>query len=154
MLLQELGKWLEERCFTEPEIDEQLRRLRQTNRGRRWRRSDRQQVLELEDGSPVGEADSPLPLADAGSADPLPLEDAAVDLEANALEVSVGTFVLSLVGRTKRRTLHCVGSCYRKPGIHYKEFLIVGDVRPTLEAGERLCTSCFGRERQIGGRSS
>ena len=149
VLLQELGKWLEERCFTEAEIDEQLRRLRQTNRGRRWRRSDHQQVLELEDGSPVGEADSPLPLADAGSADPLPLEDAAVDLEANALEVSVGTFVLSLVGRTKRRTLHCVGSCYRKPGIHYKEFLIVGDVRPTLEAGERLCTSCFGRKDKL-----
>ena len=112
VLLQELGKWLEERCFTEPEIDEQLRRLRQTNRGRRWRRSDDRQLLELEDGSLVGEADSPLPLADAGPADPLPLEDAAVDLEANALEVSVGTFVLSLVGRTKRRTLHCVGSCY------------------------------------------
>eukprot|EP00434_Breviolum_minutum_P020185 symbB.v1.2.017800.t1/scaffold1394.1/size200789/23 len=86
VLLQELGKWLEERCFTEHEIDEQLRRLRQTYRGRRWRRSDDQQVLELEDGSPTGEADSPLPLADAGSSDPLPLEDAAVDLEANALE--------------------------------------------------------------------
>ena len=149
VLLQELGKWLEERCFTEHEIDEQLRRLRQTYRGRRWRRSDDQQMLELEDGSPPGEADSPLFLADAGSSDPLPLEDAAVDLEANALEVSVGTFVLSLVGRTKRRTLHCVGSCYRKPGIHYKEFLVVGDVRPTLEVGERLCTSCFGRKDKL-----
>ena len=64
-------------------------------------------------------------------------------------QVSDGTFVLSVVGRSKRRTLHQVGACYRRPGIHFKEYLIVGDVRPVLEKGERLCISCFGKRDQI-----
>ena len=29
--------------------------------------------------------------------------------------------------------------------MHYKEFLVVGDERPQLEVGERLCASCFGK---------
>ena len=149
VVLGELGHWLEERCFTEHEIDEQLRRLRHSQRGRRWRRAEGQQHLELEDGVPEDEADTPRFSDAADAPDPLPLEDAAVDLEAGALEVSVGTFVLSIVGRRKRRTLHRVGSCYRKPGIHYKEFLVVGDDRPQLEAGERLCTSCFGKRDKL-----
>ena len=149
VLLQELGAWLEGRCFTEQEIDEQLRRLRQTRRGRRWRRTEMAHQLELEDGALSEDGHTPR-LSDASDApDPLPLEDAVVDLEAGALEVSAGTFVLSIVGRTKRRTLHRVGSCYRKPGIHYKEFLVVGDNRPVLEAGERLCSSCFGRKDKL-----
>ncbi len=149
VLLGELGHWLEERCFTEHEIDEQLRRLRHVRRSRRWRRTDDQRPLELEDGS-LGDEPLTPKFSDAADApDPLPLEDAVVDLEAGALEVSVGTFVLSIVGRSKRRTLHRVGSCYRKPGIHYKEFLVVGDDRPLLEAGERLCTSCFGKKDKL-----
>ena len=42
------------------------------------------------------------------------------DLEtggSDVLAVSQGTFALSIFGRSKRRTLHRVGSCYRIPGV-------------------------------------
>ena len=127
--------------------------------------------LQLEDWEKVEECE-PEPTTPAGSppgpgADlapedvleaPSPLEAAdevlefagqmMVDDQAE-LPVSKGTFVLSVVGRSKRRTLHQVGSCYRRPGVHYKEYLIVGDSRPVLERGERLCISCFGKRDQV-----
>ena len=96
--------------------------------------------------SPSGVA-APSPMEAAGN-----LLDFAEQLmvEPDAqLPVSKGTFVLSVVGRSKRRTLHQVGSCYRQPGVHYKEYLVVGDVRPVLEKGERLCISCFGKRDQV-----
>jgi len=96
--------------------------------------------------SPSGVA-APSPMEAAG--DLLDLaEQLMVEPDAQ-LPVSKGTFVLSVVGRSKRRTLHQVGSCYRQPGVHYKEYLVVGDVRPVLEKGERLCISCFGKRDQV-----
>ena len=40
-------------------------------------------------------------------------EDGLMDSESYPL----GTYILSVVGRTKRRTLHQVGGCYRVPGL-------------------------------------
>ena len=79
------------------------------------------------------------------------LENALVEEmmeDPGGMPVTTGTYVLSVVGRTRRRTLHQGGACYRIPGVHYKEFLVVGDSRPSLEAGERLCTSCFGKQQK------
>ena len=61
-------------------------------------------------------------------------------------EVPTGTYVMSLVGRSRKRTLHQVGACYRKPGLDYRDFVVIGENRPELVAGERLCGSCFGPE--------
>ena len=165
-VLHSLGKWLEGRGFTETEIDEQLKRLRHVKRDRRWRRGETLQLLDGSDEEEAGGMDtSPVAsLDEVGLASPLALEDAEeakpavseglVDLEVGTLPISPGTFVLSVVGRSKRRTLHCVGSCYRRPGIHYKDFLVIGDNRPQLEAGERLCTSCFGKQDKLVAESA
>ena len=168
-----LGTWLEQRGILEHQIDEQLNRLR-LQPGRRWRKGRREESPEGYEQwghhySPVSllAESEPVPTTPVGTeprweepfsvAAPSPTEAAeeVLDLAEQLLggdgaeqPVSAGTFVLSVVGRSKRRTLHQVGACYRKPGIHYKEYLVVGDVRPILEPGERLCVSCFGRRDQ------
>ncbi len=142
LVLLDLGRWLENRGHREVDISSQLRRL-MVRKGPTWKREDG--LLEIEDevapsdGEPLR---SPTEVVVDEQADPL-TDDLVKD--SGDLEVSRGTFVLSVVGRSKRRTLHRIGSCYRLPGVHYKEFLVVGDERPQLEVGEKLCASCFGR---------
>ena len=147
LVLAELGRWMEDRGFSEPEIDEQLHALR-LRRGRSWKRKDGLGLLEIGDEEVLALEDardqhSPTEKADGDSDKDL---DLLLQTDSGGLQVSTGTFVLSVVGRSKKRTLHRVGSCYRVPGIHYKEFLVVGDNRPVLEANERLCASCFGKQ--------
>ena len=37
-----------------------------------------------------------------------------------------------------------MGSCYRRPGRDYRDYVVIGNERPELKVGERLCGSCFG----------
>ena len=57
-----------------------------------------------------------------------------------------GTYVLSVVGRPRRRTLHRIGECFRIPRVHYHNYVVVGQERPEIRAeeGEKLCGVCFG----------
>ena len=100
-----------------------------------------------EDEKSLGEVGASSPAAAAEEV--LELARQLMDDDGEEPSVSKGTFVLSVVGRSKRRTLHQIGACYRKPGVHYKEYLVIGDARPVLEKGERLCISCFGKRDQI-----
>lgn len=63
----------------------------------------------------------------------------------------LGTFILSVLGRTKRRTLHIMGGCYRISGVYYREYVVVGMERPEIsaESGERLCSICFTPKEKI-----
>ena len=143
-VLRDLAAWLSFRGYGEKEVQEQMIRL-MMRRGPRWRRSDgfgpveRTSPLEIDQ---VGSPTEPVPEEGAG------LSDLLVD-DAGEMEVSRGTFVLSVVGRSKRRTLHQVGACYRIPGVHYKDFLVVGESRPQLQPGEKLCSSCFGKQQKV-----
>lgn len=92
-----------------------------------------------EDEKSLGEVGASSPAAAAEEV--LELARQLMDDDGEEPSVSKGTFVLSVVGRSKRRTLHQIGACYRKPGVHYKEYLVIGDARPVLEKGERLCIS-------------
>ena len=56
-----------------------------------------------------------------------------------------GTFVFSIVGSCNRRTLHRVGECWQVPGVHYRNYMVAGEDRPPLGAGDRECRDCFGR---------
>lgn len=146
LVLSSLGAWLEQRHFTEMEIDDQLRALR-LHRGPRWKKLDGMGELAIPIAESEGEeeeGDHPptTPVLEVGE------EMDGLDLQVDrseVLAVTLGTFVLSVVGRSKKRTLHRVGACYRIPGVHYKDFLVVGNHRPVLESGEKLCTSCFGK---------
>lgn len=59
------------------------------------------------------------------------------------LEKVAGMFVVSIVGRSKTRTLHRVGECHRQPGLHYAQFEVLGEEAPSTTAYHRACRQCF-----------
>ena len=54
-----------------------------------------------------------------------------------------GQFVISVLGRSKTRTLHKVGECYRIPGVHYLSFEACGEDLPEADRYHRACKVCF-----------
>ena len=59
--------------------------------------------------------------------------------------VSMGTYVVSIIGRSKRRALHRVGECHRVPGVHYFHYEIIGSEPPALDRFHQSCKICFPR---------
>ena len=55
-----------------------------------------------------------------------------------------GMFVVSIVGRSKTRTLHKIGECHRQPGVHYATFEVLGEETPSTAEYHRACKQCFG----------
>ena len=53
-------------------------------------------------------------------------------------------FVVSQVGARQRR-LHFVGHCFRRPGEHYRDYVVFGDIVPTETDFDKVCCSCFPR---------
>ena len=78
-------------------------------------------------------------------------EEDHADLPEGEPQYPLGTYVLAIVGRGKRRTLHVSGGCHRQPGVHFKEFVIVGMERPELDPkqGEVLCSTCFSTRAKM-----
>ena len=68
-------------------------------------------------------------------------------------EKVAGTFVVSIVGRSKTRTLHRIGECHRQPGLHYSQFEILGDEPPEPSMYHRACKNCFGKDAAVAGGS-
>ena len=68
-------------------------------------------------------------------------------------EQIAGTYVVSIVGRSRIRTLHRVGECHRQPGVHYAQFEILGDEPPDASGYHRACKNCFGKESAVVGGS-
>eukprot|EP00435_Cladocopium_sp_Y103_P022295 s1532_g5.t1 len=64
-------------------------------------------------------------------------------------QTRMGHYVVSVVGKSKTRTLHRVGDCFRQPGVHYRDFECFGDEVPGPSHYHRSCKSCFPRS---GGR--
>ena len=61
--------------------------------------------------------------------------------------------MVSVVGRAMSRTLHRVGECYRKPGVHYRVYELFGGDLPTPEMYHRACRICFPRSAgEVGPR--
>ena len=139
-VLGDLEKRLRERSVPEEVIKKQLKRLRYPQKLRQQSMKGAADPGEPGVGSEL-EVTSPAESA-MGKVD---LEEWEVELPDPTLEIGLGTFVMSVVGRSKRRTLHQVGGCYRIPGVDYKEFVVIGGERPELVPGERLCGTCFGQ---------
>ena len=139
-VLQSLEKRLRERSVPEDQIRKQMKRLRFPQKLRQEEMVGAVETRQQGD-KPEEEVTSP---ADS-LREELDLEELEVNLPDPVLEVGVGTYVMSVVGRSKRRTLHQVGGCYRIPGVDYRDFVVIGDERPDLCPGERLCGTCFGR---------
>jgi len=138
-VLQQLAERLEERAVDETVVKKQLRRLRFLQKSQQESMlgaadvAGRRPIEEKKDEEPEEEdpKDWDMEEFEAGIIDPVS-------------EVPTGTYVMSLVGMSRKRTLHQVGACYRKPGLDYRDFVVIGENRPELVAGERLCGSWFG----------
>ena len=123
------------------------------------------EVWSLEEAASLGFGDSTVKLESspgpAGSVRPSPTSPAASPTQeegetegegapAGGEQGEIpGTFVFSVLGSCNRRTLHRVGECWRQPGVHYRDYLLVGPDRPPLGAGDRECRDCFRRVLSI-----
>ena len=123
-VMEALKKRLKERSVPDDRVRNQIKRLRfqweayrmeqegcMSARGRRIQESPTEIV-------PVPEA--------------VDLEDLELSSDETRTSYGMGTYILSVVRRSKRRTLHVIGGCYRVPGVDYRDFVVVGDVRPQL----------------------
>ena len=61
-----------------------------------------------------------------------------------------GKFVVSIVGRCKRRMLHKVGECFRLPGVHYQNFEMHTDTWPDRRMYHLVCKDCFRNVNRLG----
>ena len=135
----ELGEFLKERKVPAERVATQRERLELE--------SERTGPLGGRGNRPVG-APSSVPSPSTPRWSDQPDEEETFDGSKKAevaMEVPLGSFVFSVRGRCHRRTLHRTGECWRKPGIHYRDFLVAGQDRPPLEAGDRECKECFQR---------
>ena len=74
-----------------------------------------------------------------------PEEGKAAPTEVTPLEKVAGMYVVSVVGRSKTRTLHKIGECHRQPGVHYAVYEVLGEDTPSTKQYHRACKQCFGR---------
>ena len=54
-----------------------------------------------------------------------------------------GHYVVSIIGRSERKTLHRVGECHRVPGVHYRRYEVVGEDLPEPGLFHQACKACF-----------
>lgn len=95
-------------------------------------KEEEEETGEQGEKSPVAE----VVLQDEGESEQEPTEVLPVDKVA-------GMFIVSIVGRSKTRTLHRIGECHRQPGLHYANFEILGEETPGRELYDRACKQCF-----------
>jgi hypothetical protein len=123
--LETLGRWLADQGLTQEEVKSQVDKLQF------W-------------GSYSGSIPVP-PVADqvAGDGFKSDSEDEAV------ARVGDGQLVVSLEKGTRPQTLHCVGKCWRIPGIHYARYIILdkgelSNPNPRFMAPyDRICRDCY-----------
>ena len=63
--------------------------------------------------------------------------------------IPLGTFVVSIVGNSKTRTLHRVGECFRVPGLHFANYLVFGPEPPKETEFHKACKVCFPRGHNV-----
>jgi hypothetical protein len=67
-------------------------------------------------------------------------------VEETALEDAESDYLMVYfvcVRRTGRRTLHLGGECHRVPGLHYRQFLRLGETFPGKGEYHVICRDCF-----------
>ena len=83
-------------------------------------------------------------MSDRGQDEEKDLDEEISDAEpADVVQVPLGHYVISVVGRSKRKMLHRVGECFRKPGEHYSTFEWIGAEPPAADRFHRACMVCF-----------
>ena len=109
-------------------------------------------VYEDEEGSPRNRRLDDL-FGDGSDVEPPEVEWEYEDDEKGVERIktpSHGTYILSVVGRSRTKTLHRMGECHRVPGVHYSKFEVVGDNPPAASQFHRSCLVCFPRGTGAG----
>jgi len=99
--------------------------------------------VDLDDAWDAGEVDLEAP----GGADDLD-EPEEPDAEGPApVQLSMGAWVVSLTKGGSAKTLHKVGACWRRPGVHYLRFLTLDESEIVNSVAacpyNRVCIQCF-----------
>lgn len=148
LVLQAVAERMDYLGYNEEEIAEQVRKLRTFRRGKILDGKKRQMFDQRgqwgdekeEDGGEREDrgADADIEDLELGEEEEVSdVEDAAV------VKVPLGHYVISVVGRSKRKMLHRVGECFRRPGEHYAVFEHVGSEPPDPSRFQRACMVCF-----------
>jgi hypothetical protein len=101
-------------------------------------------------------------LMEAGAAVAVKSGDEEEAEEAGVPALSAGVFVVSQTKAGKDLTLHCVGRCWRVPGVHYCRFVEIDrtemeTVHSEQRVFNRVCSDCYPkglREETQGNASS
>ena len=142
-IISQVEERLRERGVAEETVKKQSKRFRF------YRMAHRENMEGAVEIGARAEADEEVTSPAGSQVEPMDFEELEAASETPLAVVGLGTFVMSVVGRSKRRTLHRVGGCYRVPGVDYRDYVVVGDIRPTLIEGEKLCGTCFGKEDKM-----
>ena len=59
-----------------------------------------------------------------------------------------GTYVLAIRQRTRLKTLHLFGACWRVPGRDYTDFEVLSAVLPDAAKYNQFCNDCFKKKSQ------
>ena len=64
------------------------------------------------------------------------------------VQLSMGVWVVSLTKGGTAKTLHKIGACWRKPGLHYQRFVTLDEEEVSGSAGlpcpyNKVCLECF-----------
>ena len=86
---------------------------KQSKRFRFYRLAYRESMEGAVESGEKDEADAEVTSMAGSAVEPFDFEELEAESEQPLSVVGMGTFVMSIVGRSKRRTLHRVGSCYR-----------------------------------------
>lgn len=125
-VLENLGDWMKNRGYKQEEVADQLSKLKY------WGDLGNQEVP----------AASQLAVDDDGFG-PLP------DVEEPVEQVGKGQLVVSLEKGNRPQTLHCVGRCWRVPGLHFSRYIILDREEVTkpdprvMVPYDRICKDCY-----------
>ena len=148
LVMQAVAERMDYLGYNEDEIAEQVSKLR-TLRESRILGEHKRQFLEVGSEWEEGveeDLDDEGSKAEGSALDDLEQieEEEVSDVEdAAAVRVPLGHYVISVVGRSRRKMLHRVGECFRKPGEHDSVFEHVGSEPPEASRFHRACKVCF-----------
>ena len=147
LVMQAVAERMDYLGYNEHEIAEQVSKLRSFSRGKdttSGKRFPLESVGEWEDPMDGDEDDPVGPRKEQVQEDMVEQEEEISDAEGSgAVQVPLGHYVISVVGRSKRRMLHRVGECFRRPGEHYSVFEWIGAEPPSSDKFHRACMVCF-----------
>lgn len=146
-VVKKLSRYLEGRGMDQSRIDRQVFRLHS---------SLREETLEVSTGSNLRSRTDRSALDDFANLGAGVSREVVVSSEVDTDDVSMdemsaegdlgpdhcmGDYVFSILGTSKRRTLHRIGECFRLPGTHYRNYIVVIDLSWVKEIGSAKTAS-------------